>query len=103
MNKFTAFELESKKLSWKDLFKDEQELIEAMQRCPTDKSGKNEFGIVPKGFEYIESFKRYYERNGMLTPKQMTQLKRLAKNVYVGVTGVKAESFIAPYVYAMGR
>lgn len=38
-----------------------------------------------KEYEYIEGFKHYYAKYGVLTDKQMTQLKRLAGEVYKNV------------------
>lgn len=64
------------KVKWDEIFDNEQELVEAMfnERVAVED--------VPmylrcKGYEYIKSFRRYYEKNGYLTDKQMTQLKRL--------------------------
>ena len=36
---------------------------------------------VCKGYEYIKSFRRFYKKNGYLTPKQLSQLKRLAYEI----------------------
>jgi len=75
-------------ISWNQLFDSEQELITKMLECETEK------GFVPKGYEYIGSFKRYYKKNGCLTPKQLTQLKRLAKSVYAFVNNLKIPDLI---------
>ena len=94
MKKLTINELDMKKLSWNDLFDSEEELIESMLRCPTTSvNGRN----VPKGYEYIEGFQRYYKKNGELTKKQMTQLKRLAKNIYASVNDMKVYSLLVSY------
>lgn len=68
------------KVKWDEIFDNEQELIEAMF---------NEKVVVEnapiylrcRGYEYIKSFRRYYEKNGCLTDKQMTQLKRLGSQI----------------------
>lgn len=70
-------------ISWDQLFDSEQELITKMLECETEK------GLVPKGYGYIDSFKRYYKKNKRLTPKQLTQLKRLAKSIYAFVNGLE--------------
>lgn len=74
------------KIKWNDIYDTEAELINDMfhekikvdneplyQRC--------------RGYEYIRGFRKYYQRNGNLTDKQMMQLKRLsteiAWNIYV--------------------
>lgn len=38
-----------------------------------------------KGYEFLDSFKKYCQKNGCLTEKQMIQLKRLAGEVYKNV------------------
>ena len=69
---------------WSDLYQTEQDLINDMLKT---KSNPNEVAYVHlvKGYGYIEGFKRYYEKHGCLTDKQMTQLKRLATEVYKNV------------------
>lgn len=69
----------NKCLKWRDLFDSEGELIRTMFKCKV--RGSNPYQLV-KGYEYIESFQRYYAKNGRLTEKQMVQLKRLAKAIY---------------------
>lgn len=69
----------NKGLKWSDLFDSEEELIHTMFKCKV--RGSNPYQLV-KGYEYIESFQRYYAKNGRLTEKQMVQLKRLAKAIY---------------------
>ena len=75
-------------ISWNQLFDSEQELIAKMLDCETEK------GLVPKGYGYIGSFKRYYKKNGCLTPKQLTQLKRLAKSIYAFVNDLKVSDLV---------
>lgn len=78
----------AERISWDQLFDSEGELIAKMLECKTEK------GLVPKGYGYIDSFKRYYKRHGCLTPKQLTQLKRLAKAVYAFVNGLQSDLII---------
>lgn len=73
------------KSKWSDYYNSEEELIEDMMLCISDEKSNLYWKLV-KGYEYIESFKKYYRKNGCLTEKQMIQIKRLAgeihKNVY---------------------
>lgn len=69
-----------KTVKWCEIYDGEEELIEAMfdkkvivENAPLHK--------MCRGYEYIKSFRRYYEKNNYLTPKQMTQLKRLASQI----------------------
>lgn len=69
-----------KKVKWCEIYDTEEELIKAMfdekvivENAPLYK--------MCRGYEYIKSFRRYYEKNNCLTPKQMTQLKRLASQI----------------------
>lgn len=77
-----AYNAGAKKLKWNDIFKDEDALIEALFDSAvltpeeTDLSWK-----WCKGYGYIQSFRKYYKKNGMLTEKQMAQLKRIAINI----------------------
>ena len=65
---------------WDELFDNELELIGAMMLCESNNRGpyKN-----VKGYIYISSFKKYIANNAYLTDKQMVQLKRLAKEIYI--------------------
>ena len=65
-------------MKWNDLYKNEQELIKAMMKAETNPYKPN----WVKGYEYVKSFQEYYKKNGCLTDKQMTQLKRLASEIY---------------------
>ena len=68
-------------VKWTDLFDNETDLIEAMMKCEA-----NEERLPYKrvqGYGYIGNFQKYYRRNGKLTDKQMTQLKRLAKAIWL--------------------
>ena len=72
------------KKTWADFYNNEQELIDDMMLTCSDANATYYFKLV-KGYEYINSFKKYYQKNGCLTEKQMTQLKRLAPEVYKNV------------------
>lgn len=71
---------------WYELYDTENELIEDMLKTKSDVT-KVPYSQLVRGYEYIESFKRYYERHGVLTPKQLMQLKRLSQNIYNNVRG----------------
>lgn len=73
---------------WNDIYNTENELIKDMLKTKSDVTKVPYYQLV-KGYEYIESFKRYYKSHGVLTPRQLTQLKRLAQNVYNNVRGNK--------------
>lgn len=73
-------------MKWTDFYKTEDALVQDMLLTKSDVDKCPYFSLV-KGYEFIHSFKRYYGKNGRLTPKQMTQLKRLAGEVYYNVHG----------------
>lgn len=64
-------------VKWDAMFDSELELIQAMLMCDTTSNRPC------KGYVYLDSFKQYYNKNGSLTSRQMIQLKRLAKNIYI--------------------
>lgn len=69
---------------WTDFYENEQALIDDMMlTCSNENTAY--YHLLVKGYVYIESFKKYYQKNGCLTEKQMTQLKRLAGEVYKNV------------------
>lgn len=68
------------KVKWDEIFDNEQELVEAMFNERVDVEDVPMY-LRCKGYEYIKSFRRYYEKNGYLTDKQMTQLKRLGSQI----------------------
>lgn len=68
-------------MKWNDYYNNETELINAMLQAKSDRQKFYPYQIV-KGYTYIESFKKYYKKNGKLTEKQMTQLKRMAGEIY---------------------
>lgn len=69
------------KNKWTDYFDNEQELITYMLKTRTEQDIYYTWALV-KGYVYLDSFKKYYYKNGKLTDKQMTQLKRLAKEIW---------------------
>ncbi len=69
---------------WTDFYNTEQELLDDMMLTLSNENTAYYYQLV-KGYVYIDSFKKYYQKNGRLTEKQMTQLKRLAGNVYKNV------------------
>lgn len=69
---------------WTDFYATEQELIDDMMLTLSDVNTAYYSRLV-RGYEYIESFKKYYKNKGKLTEKQMTQLKRLAEEVWRNV------------------
>lgn len=86
MKELKIGEVMTVKKKWNELFDSEEDLIEAMLKCnATYHEGRNNivnYGIVA-GYGYIYSFQQYYAKHGTLTEKQMTQLKRLAKAVWI--------------------
>ena len=74
-----------KTLKWSDIYEDEKSLIFDMFRTISDATSTNNYSRLVKGYEYINSFKAYYNKYGKLTDKQMKQLKRLAGSVAYNV------------------
>lgn len=74
----------TRKTRWTDFYNTEEELLRDMLLTLSDEKTTPYYKLV-KGYGYIDSFKRYYAKNRCLTPKQMTQLKRLAGEVYKNV------------------
>ncbi len=68
-------------MKWNELYNSEEELIQDMLKTKSDPNKYQSYELV-KGYEYIESFKKYYKKNNKLTDKQMIQLKRLAPSIY---------------------
>ena len=68
-------------MKWNELYKNETELINAMLQAKSDSQKFYPYQLV-KGYTYIESFKKHYEKNGNLTERQLTQLKRMAGEIY---------------------
>lgn len=68
-------------MRWNEIYATEEELIADMLKTKSDVKSVP-YGKLIRGYEFIESFKRYYKTHGTLTEKQMLQLKRLAHEVY---------------------
>ncbi len=68
------------KVKWNEIFDSEQELIEAMFNEKVAVENAPMY-LMCRGYEYIKSFRRYYEKNGCLTNKQITHLKRLGLQI----------------------
>ncbi len=64
---------------WNDIYDTEEELIKDLfnEKILTDEDTSISYKIC-KGYEYIKSFRKFYNKNTYLTPKQIKQLKRLA-------------------------
>ena len=71
-----SHEMNGKK--WNEMFDSEAELIEALKNMDTIKAHDNGYN----GMSYLYSFNRMVKENKPLSPKQLTQLKRLASEVY---------------------
>lgn len=84
MKKVSHFDLVCGSVKWNQMFESEEELLQVMMTCKADPDKYSLFSLV-KGYEYIHSFQRQYKVKGALSPKQMTQLKRLAKSIYMHV------------------
>ena len=68
-------------IKWNELYETEQQLIDDMMKTKSNPDKYHHYELV-RGYGYIENFKKYYKKNGKLTDKQMTQLKRLAPSIY---------------------
>lgn len=70
-------------MKWTIFYDSEIDLINDMLKA---KSADNVmYHERVRGYAYVESFKKYYKIHGELTPKQMTQLKRMAYSIYSNV------------------
>ena len=67
---------------WDEIYDTEEELIDDLfsEKVLTDEDTSLMYKVC-KGYEFIKSFRKYYKKNGSLTEKQMTQLKRLASEI----------------------
>lgn len=64
---------------WTDFYADEDALVAAMLRID---ASENQLPYKrPNGYLYLQSFQRQVRQGKTLSPKQMMQLKRLAKEV----------------------
>ena len=71
-----------KKCKWDEIYDTEEELIDDLfsEKVLTDED-TSIMSKVCKGYEFVKGFRKYYQKNGTLTEKQMTQLKRLASEI----------------------
>ena len=71
-----------KKCKWNEIYDTENELIKDLfsEKVLTNEDTNLQYKIC-KGYEYIKSFRKYYQKKGTLTEKQLTQLKRLASEI----------------------
>jgi hypothetical protein len=70
-------------LKWEKYYKTESELIEAMIKINSKVYTALCNNCNLKGYEFIEGFQKYYDKNGLLTEKQIYTLKKLlAEHVY---------------------
>ena len=71
-----------KKCKWDEIYDTEDELIKDLfsEKVLTDEDTNLQYKIC-KGYDFIKGFRKYYQKNGTLTEKQLTQLKRLASEI----------------------
>ena len=69
----------SRKMKWNDIFDTEEDLIAAMFHDNVVVEGTS--SRLCRGYAYIKGFRAFYDKNGKLTDKQLTQLKRLAPEI----------------------
>ena len=81
-SKIYSSRAEMQSCKWDDIYDTEEELIKDLfsEKVLTDEDTHNMYKLC-KGYEYIKGFRKYYKKNGTLTEKQMTQLKRLAVEI----------------------
>ena len=66
---------------WSDIYDTEEELIQDMYSDKLVIDGNAPVHKVCRGYEYIASFRDYYQKHHSLTEKQLRQLKRLASEI----------------------
>lgn len=71
-----------KSCKWNEIYDTEDELIIDMfsEKVLTDEDTSLAYKMC-RGYEFVKSFRKYYKKNGCLTERQMTQLKRLASEI----------------------
>ena len=71
---------------WNEIYDTEEELIKDLfsEKVLTDEDTNLQYKIC-KGYDFIKGFRKYYQKNGTLTEKQLTQLKRLASEIAYNV------------------
>lgn len=71
---------EFKTVNWNKLYESEQDLINDLIKIDIDKI--KYYYELPKGYEYIKSFRNYYLKNNTLSEAQIKQLKRIAEPIF---------------------
>lgn len=66
------------KVTWTDMYDDEQELIDDLLKIDINIYKYKCY----KAYQYVKEFQKYYIENGTLTSKQLTQLKRISKEIF---------------------
>lgn len=74
--------INSKSCKWDIIFETEEELIQALfnEKVYTDEDNVPMYKWC-RGYNYIKSFRKYYQKNGKLTEPQIRQLKRLSSEI----------------------
>lgn len=72
-----------RKYKWTDIYNSEDEIIEDLRHVESEAFEKvlNPFAPWYKGYEFIHSFARQVKEGKTLSPKQITQCKRLAAQI----------------------
>lgn len=65
------------KVKWDEMFENEEELVRMMKGIDIER-----FKKTCNGYEYIQGFQKTVNNEKELSKPQLTQLKRLAKQVY---------------------
>lgn len=69
-----------KSVAWNEVYASEQELLDDLKKVYIPKS-RGPLGHCFQGYEYIYAFAFYTKKGWELSPKQMTQAKRLALEI----------------------
>lgn len=81
-------------MKWTCFYKTEADLVADLLVTESDVNTVPYYKLV-RGYGFVDSFKKYFAKHGQLTPKQMTQAKRLAGEIYRNVHGESAYCAIA--------
>lgn len=73
------------KIKWNEVFENEEDLVDTLKGLNIVDKGMN----PTMGYEYLKSFKARLCKGIDLTPKQMTQLKRLSASIAYEILCVK--------------
>jgi len=73
----------NKKYKWSDIYKNEEEMIADLHYVESEayKKVMDPFAPIYLGYEYIHSFAKQVKEGKQLSKKQITQCKRLAKEI----------------------